>query len=67
VLIRMLKGKDLYYPGELISLDDATAQSWVAAGLAEPALCPECGTMLEPKGYGACCPECGTKKWESIA
>ena len=66
MLVRIVHGKDLYYPGELISLDDATAQEWIAAGVAEPAVCPECGAHLEARGWGAICPECGAKKWEGI-
>lgn len=66
MLVRMLVGKDLYYPGELISLDDDTAKNWVAEGYAAPAVCPECGAVLEAKGYGACCPKCWLKKWEKI-
>lgn len=66
MLVRMKVGRDLYYEGELVALDDATAQSWIAAGLAEPALCPDCGAKLEARGWGAVCPECGAKKWEGI-
>lgn len=81
-LVRMLQGKDLYFPGELIDLPDASAQTYISAGVAELALCPECGAQLEAtgsgvycpecgaqleaRGYGAVCPECGAKKWEGI-
>lgn len=62
MLVRITKGKDLYYPGELVSLDDATAQAYISAGVAEPARCPECGGQLEATGSGVYCPECGAKK-----
>lgn len=66
MLVRMKVGRDLYYPGELVTLDDASAQIYISAGVAEPALCPECGAQLEARGWGAICPECGAKKWEGI-
>ena len=66
MLVRMVQGKDLYYPGELVDLSDPRAQDWIVAGVAESALCLECGAQLEARGYGACCPECGERKWESI-
>lgn len=66
MLVRIIAGKDLYYPGELVSLDDASAQAYISAGVAEPALCSECGTQLEARGWGAVCPECGNRKWESV-
>lgn len=62
MLVRMIRGKDLYYPGELVSVDEETAQYWIAQGYAEPALCPECGWQLEDAGCRAYCDECGYKQ-----
>jgi uncharacterized Zn finger protein (UPF0148 family) len=64
VLIRITRGKDLYYPGELISVEEATAQEWFAQGLAEPATCPDCGSQLEDAGCRVYCPDCGLRKWK---
>lgn len=66
MLVRITCGKDLYYPGELVSLPRHVAETYISAGVAEPALCPECEAQLEARGWGAVCPECGNKKWESI-
>lgn len=66
MLVRMKVSRDLYYPGELVALDEETARDWIARGLAGPALCPECGAKLEATGSGVYCPECGAKKWEGI-
>lgn len=66
MLVRITKGKDLYYPGELVALDDATARDYISAGVAEPATCPECGALLEAQCWGVVCLECNAKKWESI-
>ncbi|MEW8957853.1 MAG: hypothetical protein AB2448_01885 [Moorella sp. (in: firmicutes)] len=66
MLVKIIAGKDLYYPGELVSLDDATARDYISAGVAELARCPECGGQLEATGSGVYCPECGAKKWEGI-
>ncbi|GEA17474.1 hypothetical protein [Moorella sp. E306M] len=67
MLLQMKTSRDLYYAGELVEVDKNTAAEWIAAGLAEPAVCPECGAQLEARGWGAVCPECGNRKWESIA
>ena len=64
MLVRIIKGKDLYYPGELVALDDATAQTYISAGVAEPATCPECGAQLEDAGAAVYCRECGYRKWK---
>ncbi len=61
MLVKMVCGKDLYYPGEIINLPDARAKDWIAAGLAEWALCPECGGELKDAGCRVYCPECGYK------
>lgn len=52
MLVKIIAGKDLYYPGELVALDDATAREYISAGVAEPAVCPECGAQLEARGAG---------------
>ncbi|MGI6286736.1 hypothetical protein SEF58_13140 [Neomoorella humiferrea] len=61
MLVKMLEGKDLYYPGELIALNEETARDWIARGLAKPALCPECGSQLEDAGCRVYCSDCGYK------
>lgn len=61
MLVKIRKGKDLYYPGELVSLDDAFARDYISAGVAESALCPECGGPLEDAGCRVYCPDCGYK------
>lgn len=61
MLVRIIRGKDLYYPGELVSLDDASAQTYIAAGVAEPALCSECGSQLEDAGCRVYCSDRGYK------
>lgn len=61
MLVRMKVGRDLYYHGELVSLDDASARDYIAAGVAEPALCPECRAQLEDAGCRVYCPDCGYK------
>lgn len=33
--VRMLVGKDVYYPGEIVELDAETATRWIRAGYAE--------------------------------
>ena len=66
MLVKMILGKDLYYPGEIISLPEPRAQDWIAQGYAEPALCPECGGQLQDAGCRAYCDNCGYKqnlKW----
>ncbi|GFN21867.1 hypothetical protein [Thermanaeromonas sp. C210] len=50
MLICMKASRDLYYVGEFITIDAATVKKWIAAGVAEPALCPECGSQLEAAG-----------------
>ena len=62
MLVRIIKGKDLYYPGELISLPRHVAETYISAGVAEPALCPECGWQLEDAGCRVYCDECGYKQ-----
>lgn len=64
MLVRITKGKDLYYPGELVALDDASAQAYISAGVAEPARCPECGSQLEDAGSAVYCRECGYRRWK---
>ena len=62
MLVRMIKGKDLYYDGELVSLPDPRARSWIAQGYAELALCPVCGGELQDAGCRAYCDGCGYKQ-----
>lgn len=64
MLVRMKVGRDLYYPGELVALDDASAQAYISAGVAEPALCPECGAQLEDAGCAIYCQDCGYRRWK---
>ena len=58
----MLKGKDLYYPGELVDVNEEHAKKWIATGVAEPATCPECGARLEDAGCRVYCDGCGYKQ-----
>ncbi len=62
MLLRMKVSRDLYYAGELVSVDEETARDYISAGVAELARCPECGGQLEATGSGVYCPECGAKK-----
>lgn len=63
-MVRMRVSRDLFYPGELVTVDTATAQEWIAAGLAEPARCPDCGGQLEDAGCAVYCPSCGLRRWK---
>lgn len=60
----MKVSRDLYYAGELVSVNADTAQEWIAAGLAEPAMCPDCGGQLQDAGCAVYCAECGLRRWK---
>ena len=62
MLVRMINGKDLYYPGELVDISEEYAQKWIAAGVAQPATCPDCGAQLQDAGCRAYCDNCGYKQ-----
>ncbi|SMB97919.1 hypothetical protein SAMN00808754_2026 [Thermanaeromonas toyohensis ToBE] len=64
MLVRMKVSRDLYYAGELVTVDENTAQEWNSVGLAEPARCEECGGQLEDAGCAVYCPECGLRRWK---
>ena len=64
MLVRMINGKDLYYPGEIVDISEEYAQKWIAAGVAQPATCPECGVQLEDAGCAVYCRECGYRRWK---
>lgn len=64
MLIRMKISRDLFYPGELVTVDDVIAREWIAAGLAEAAMCPDCGGQLEDAGCAVYCDQCGLRRWK---
>lgn len=64
MLVKMLKGKDLYYPGELVDLPTHVAQTYISAGVAEPAVCPECGGQILDAGSAWYCRNCGYRRWK---
>lgn len=64
MLVRMIVGKDLYYPGELADISEEYAKKWIAAGVAQPATCPECGARLEDAVSAWYCKNCGYRRWK---
>jgi len=64
MLVKMKVGRDLYYPGELVTLDDASAEAYIAAGVAEPVLCPECRAQMEDAGCAVYCRKCSYRRWK---
>lgn len=64
MLVRIRKGKDLYYPGEIVDLPDEIAREFVAEGIASEYRCPSCGGLLGENCAWYYCNDCGYKEWK---
>lgn len=64
MLVQMLKGKDLFYPGEITQFPDDFARQLIADGVAQEYRCPECCGQLEDAGSAVYCRECGYRRWK---
>jgi len=63
MLVEIVHGKDLYYPGEVVWFPDDVAEQLIAEGVAKEYRCPSCGGKLKQNCAWYYCNDCGFKEW----